>query len=66
MLTAAGLTENDIKPQYLSFADSADALKDGKIDAAFVVAGAPTPAITELCTTTMPTWSPWTAMWPMP
>ena len=26
-------------------------LKDGKIDAAFVVAGAPTPAITELCTT---------------
>ena len=51
VLTAAGLTENDIKPQYLSFADSADALKDGKIDAAFVVAGAPTPAITELCTT---------------
>ena len=51
VLNAAGLTENDIKAQYQSFADSTDALKDGKIDAAFIVAGAPTPAITELCTT---------------
>lgn len=51
VLAAAGLTESDIKAQYQSFADSADALKDGKIDAAFIVAGAPTPAITELCTT---------------
>ncbi len=51
VLAAAGLTENDIKAQYQSFADSADALKDKKIDAAFIVAGAPTPAITELCTT---------------
>ncbi len=51
VLTAAGLKESDIKAQYQSFADSADALKDGKIDAAFIVAGAPTPAITELCTT---------------
>lgn len=52
ILAAAGLTEADIVPQYQSFADSADALKDGKIDAAFIVAGAPTPAIQELCTTT--------------
>ncbi len=51
VLAAAGLTEADIQPQYQSFADSADALKDGKIDAAFIVAGAPTAAITELCTT---------------
>ena len=51
VLAAAGLTEKDIVPQYQSFADSADALKDGKIDAAFIVAGAPTPAIQELCTT---------------
>ena len=50
VLTAAGLTEADISAQYQSFADSADALKDGKIDAAFIVAGPPTPAITELCT----------------
>jgi len=52
VLTAAGLTEADIKPQYQSFADSTDALKDKKIDAAFIVAGPPTPAITELFTTT--------------
>ena len=51
VLAAAGLTENDIKAQYMSFADSADGLKDGKIDAAYIVAGAPTAAITELCTT---------------
>jgi len=51
VLSAAGLTEEDIKAQYQSFADSADALKDGKIDAAFIVAGPPTPAITELFTT---------------
>ena len=51
VLSAAGLTEKDIKAQYQSFADSADALKDGKIDAAFIVAGPPTPAITELFTT---------------
>ncbi len=51
VLSAAGLKETDIKAQYQSFADSADALKDGKIDAAFIVAGPPTPAITELCTT---------------
>jgi len=41
VLNAAGLTENDIKAQYQSFGDSADALKDGKIDAAFIVAGCP-------------------------
>ena len=51
VLNAAGLSESDINAQYQSFADSADALKDGKIDAAFIVAGAPTAAITELCTT---------------
>ena len=50
VLEAAGLSEADIIPQYQSFGDSADALKDRKIDAAFIVAGAPTPAIQELCT----------------
>lgn len=52
VLQAAGLSESDIIPQNQSFSDSADALKDGKVDAAFIVAGAPTPAVTELCTTT--------------
>ena len=51
VLTAAGLTLDDIVPQYQSFADSTEALKDGKIAAAFIVAGAPTPAIAELCQT---------------
>jgi len=51
VLAAAGLTVEDINPQYLSFGDSADGLKDGKIDAAFIVAGAPTTAISELCAT---------------
>lgn len=50
-LAAYDMTEDDIVPQYLSFADSAEALKDGKIDAAFVVAGAPTTAVVDLCTT---------------
>ena len=48
---AYDMTEADINPQYLSFGESAEALKDGKIDAAFVVAGAPTPAVVDLCTT---------------
>ena len=42
------MTIEDISPVYQSFGDSADSLKDGKIDAAFIVAGAPTTAITEL------------------
>lgn len=50
-LAAYDMTEADIVPQYLSFGDSAEALKDGKIDAAFVVAGAPTTAVVDLCTT---------------
>ena len=50
ILGAYGLTEADISPVYQSFADSADSLKDGKIDAAFIVAGAPTTAITDLAT----------------
>ncbi len=44
------LAESDIKAVYQSFGDSADSLKDGKIDAAFIVAGAPTPAIVDLAT----------------
>jgi len=50
ILGAYDLTESDITPTYQSFGDSADALKNGQIDAAFVVAGAPTTAITDLST----------------
>ena len=58
ILTAYGLgdvNENDeftqINATYQSFGDSANDLKDGKIDAAFIVAGAPTTAVTDLATT---------------
>ena len=51
VLGVYGLTESDIEPTYQSFGDSADALKDGKIDAAFMVAGAPTTAVVDLSTT---------------
>ena len=40
--------EKDITPTYQNFNDSAEALKDAQIDAAFVVAGAPTVAVTDL------------------
>jgi len=49
-LKAYDLTLDDIDAQYLDFADSAEGLKDGKIDAAFIVSGAPTTAITDLAT----------------
>lgn len=43
--------DNDIVKNNQSFADSADSLKNGTIDAAFVVAGYPTTAISELAST---------------
>ena len=52
ILGAYGLdVEKDIIPNYQSFGDSADSLTDGTIDAAFMVAGAPTTAVTSLATT---------------
>lgn len=51
VLAAYDLSLEDIEPVYQSFGDSADSLKDNKIDAAFIVAGAPTTAITDLSTT---------------
>lgn len=50
ILTEAGITENDYKPQYLSFAEAATGLRDRQIDAAFIVAGVPTSAIVDLAT----------------
>lgn len=48
VLAAYGMTIDDIKPVYQSFADSTESLQDGKIDAAFLCAGAPTPAVSTL------------------
>lgn len=52
VLEAAGLTVDDIDAQYLSFSESADGLKNKQIDAAFICAGIPNAAITELASTT--------------
>lgn len=51
VLEAAGLTIDDIDAQYLSFSESADGLKNKQIDAAFICAGIPNAAITELSST---------------
>ncbi|MCR5576745.1 MAG: TAXI family TRAP transporter solute-binding subunit [Oscillospiraceae bacterium] len=50
ILGSYGISFDDIVVVNKSFADSATALKNGTIDAAFVVAGYPTTAITELAT----------------
>ena len=48
LIDAAGLTMSDINPVYQSFEESMEAMKNLEIDAAFIVAGTPTPAVTEL------------------
>ena len=45
ILDIYSLTYNDIDPQYLSFTEAEAALKDGKVDVAFITAGFPTKAI---------------------
>ena len=50
ILAAYDLSFDDISVVNASFGDSADSLKDGKIDAAFIVAGAPTTAVVDLAT----------------
>lgn len=52
ILNACGITYEDLaKADFLSFAEAANNLKDGHIDAAFVTAGIPTSAITDVATT---------------
>ena len=52
ILAAYGIDiDKDINKVNSGFSASADGLKDGKIDAAFVTAGAPTTAVTDLATT---------------
>ena len=50
-LDANGMKLDDITGQYLSFSESSDAIKNGQIDAAFVTAGIPNPAIQDLAAT---------------
>ncbi|MEG2215402.1 MAG: TAXI family TRAP transporter solute-binding subunit [Oscillospiraceae bacterium] len=51
ILGAYDITLDDITPVYQNFGDSAESLQDGKIDAAFIVAGAPTTAVSSLAAT---------------
>ena len=50
VLSAHGLTRDDITPLQLGFGDSADAMRDGLADAFFVTAATPNTAIQELAT----------------
>jgi TRAP transporter TAXI family solute receptor len=48
ILAAFGITEKDIKPEYLKPNQAGDKMKDGGLDAFFFVGGYPTGAISEL------------------
>lgn len=50
ILAAWGVTEKDIKAEYLKPGQSGDKVKDGALDAFFFVGGYPTGAISELAT----------------
>lgn len=50
-LEAYGLSKQDYKPLLLSYAEQANALRDGAIDMACIFAGAPASAALDLCTT---------------
>lgn len=52
ILAAYGMTEKEIKAEYLKPQQAADKLKDGQLDAFFSVAGWPQGAIAELAATT--------------
>jgi TRAP transporter TAXI family solute receptor len=48
ILDSVGITYNDIRVQYLNFAEAANALRDGNVDVAFLTAGYPTAAVRDL------------------
>lgn len=48
ILAAYGMEYGDIEAQYLSFAEGANALRDGNVDAACLVAGYPTASVQDL------------------
>ena len=51
MLNGLGLSLQDIAPRYLSFGETTTGLKDGNLDAGFVVGGLGIAAVTELAVT---------------
>lgn len=48
LLEGFGITYNDIKVDYLGYAEAADALKSGSLDAAFLTSGLPNSSLMEL------------------
>lgn len=48
ILSAHGIGYGDISEQFLPFGEAVDALRDGRIDAAFLTAGIPTAAVVDL------------------
>lgn len=51
LLKGHGITYDDIKVDYLGYAEAADGLKSGKIDAAFLTSGLPNASVLELSKT---------------
>lgn len=51
ILGVYGLTEDEIIPSFYDFSETIEALQNGEIDVGFVVAGAPTNAVTSLTAT---------------
>lgn len=50
LLAGHGITYDDIKVDYLGYAEAADGLKSGTIDAAFLTSGLPNSSVLELST----------------
>lgn len=48
LLEGHGITYDDVKVDYLGYAEAADALKSGKLDAAFLTSGIPNSSLMEL------------------
>lgn len=48
LLTAHGMTREDVSEDYSSFAQSVDKIKDGNLDASLITAGLPTSSVTDL------------------
>jgi len=48
ILETYGITYADLSPQYLSYAEASNGLKDGNVEAAFLTAGYPTAAVQDL------------------
>jgi uncharacterized protein len=52
LLEAAGLKEDRLKAEYLRLAQASEAMKSGALDAFFIIAGAPVPAVVDAATGT--------------